>query len=190
MTTEKIELGGFLYFDTRVSKDGRISCARLVTDDPKMAWAEHTPTSKGIHEQVGQRNSPTVINAAYATSQFWDGRAKTLKEQAVGPVGNAIEMGHSMTAVVELFGSIPAAIGAFPEGLRHRRDRGRVCQGHPRRSNDHLERQVRRTTGSLRASEKALTDVQKKGMEMFMEACVRATRRCFTTTSSTRRVWG
>lgn len=97
MTPEKIELGKLLYFETRMSKDGKISCATC--HDPQMAWAEHRPTSKGIHEQVGDRNAPTVINAAYMTSQFWDGRAKTLEEQALGPIENPIEMGMTMEVV-------------------------------------------------------------------------------------------
>jgi cytochrome c peroxidase len=104
-TNEKIELGRMLYFDKRVSKDGTISCATC--HDPKEGWAEHEPTSTGIHGQKGGRNSPTVINAAYATSQFWDGRAASLEEQAVGPVANSIEMGSSMDAVVERFSKIP-----------------------------------------------------------------------------------
>jgi cytochrome c peroxidase len=105
MTSEKVELGRMLYFDKRVSKDGTISCATC--HDPKEGWAEHEPTSTGIHGQKGGRNSPTVINAAYATSQFWDGRAASLEEQAVGPVANPIEMGSSMPAVVEKFAKIP-----------------------------------------------------------------------------------
>lgn len=98
MTADKVELGKMLYFDKRVSKDGSVSCATC--HDPNMAWAEHTPTSTGIGKQVGGRNSPTVINAAYADALFWDGRAKTLEAQAVGPVGNPIEMGSAMPAVV------------------------------------------------------------------------------------------
>ena len=87
-----------LYFDTRLSKDGKLSCATC--HDPKMAWAEHTPTSEGIGGVFGQRNAPTVINAAYATSQFWDGRAATLEEQALGPIENPIEMGHHLDAMI------------------------------------------------------------------------------------------
>lgn len=98
MTPEKIELGKMLYFDTRLSRDGTVSCATC--HDPKMAWAENEPTSKGIGGQFGQRNSPTVINAAYATSQFWDGRAATLEEQALGPIENPIEMGHKLDAMI------------------------------------------------------------------------------------------
>ncbi len=105
MTPEKIELGKLLYFDKRVSKDGTISCATC--HDPKRGWAEDEPTSTGILGQKGGRNSPTVINAAYAASQFWDGRAATLEEQAVGPVANPIEMGSSMAAVIERLSKIP-----------------------------------------------------------------------------------
>ena len=66
-----------------------------------MAWAEHEPTSTGIADQVGGRNSPTVINAAYAPEQFWDGRAASLEEQALGPIENPIETGHTLDVLVE-----------------------------------------------------------------------------------------
>lgn len=105
LTPEKIELGKMLYFDKRVSKDGTVACATC--HDPKMAWAEHTPTSTGLGKQVGPRNSPTVMNTAYATSMFWDGRAASLEEQATGPVENPIEMGHSMADLVLQLDKIP-----------------------------------------------------------------------------------
>jgi cytochrome c peroxidase len=105
MTPEKIELGKMLYFDKRLSSDGTISCATC--HDPKMAWAESRPTSEGIHKKIGERNSPTVINSAYLTSQFWDGRAKDLEEQALGPIENPVEMGNQMIAVVENLSAIP-----------------------------------------------------------------------------------
>jgi len=98
MTVEKVELGKMLYFDTRLSKDQTVSCATC--HDPKMTWAEHKATSEGIGGQFGQMNSPTVINSAYATSQFWDGRSDTLEAQAVGPMQNPIEMGHSLVELV------------------------------------------------------------------------------------------
>ena len=98
MTVEKIALGKMLYFDKRLSKDGTVSCATC--HDPKMAWAETEPVSTGIGKQKGGRNSPTVINSAYATALFWDGRAKSLEEQALGPIANPIEMGHTVEAMV------------------------------------------------------------------------------------------
>ena len=168
MTAEKIELGKLLYFDGRVSKDGKISCATC--HDPKMAWAERTPTSKGIGGQVGQRNSPTVINAAYATSQFWDGRAKTLEEQAVGPVGNPIEMGHSMAAVVEHFNKIPEYQQRFQKVF----GTGVTEEGFAK-AVAAFERTVLSGNSPYdkfkAGDEKALSDAQKKGMELFMEDC-------------------
>ena len=113
MTPEKVKLGKMLYFDTRLSRDGKISCATC--HDPKMAWAEHEPTSEGIGGQFGDRNSPTVLNSAYAPSQFWDGRAATLEEQALGPIENPIEMGHQLDAMVQDLSSIDEYNERFQE---------------------------------------------------------------------------
>ena len=105
MTAEKVELGKLLYFDTRLSKDRTVSCATC--HDPKMAWAEHKATSEGIGGQFGQMNSPTVINSAYATTQFWDGRADSLETQAVGPMENPVEMGHTLGELVVQLNEVP-----------------------------------------------------------------------------------
>jgi cytochrome c peroxidase len=111
ITPEKVALGKMLYFDKRLSKDGTIACATC--HDPEKAWAEHTPTSTGIGDQVGGANSPTVINAAYATSQFWDGREPTLERQALGPIENPIEMGHKLDVLVGELNEIPEYKEAF-----------------------------------------------------------------------------
>jgi len=99
MTAAKVELGKLLYFDTRLSKDETLSCATCHV--PKLAWAEHKPVSEGVHEQHGSRNAPTVINSAYFEKLFWDGRAKSLEEQALGPIQNPIEMGMEMGVALE-----------------------------------------------------------------------------------------
>lgn len=104
MTPAKVELGRMLYFDKRLSKDGTISCATC--HDPQQAWTEHRAVSEGIGGALGERNSPTVINAAYATSQFWDGRAASLEEQALGPIENPIEMGHTLDELVKQLGAV------------------------------------------------------------------------------------
>jgi len=99
MTPEKIELGKLLYFDKRLSKDGTVSCATC--HDPEKGWAERTPVSTGIKGQKGPVNAPTVINAAYMKAMFWDGRMDTLEQQALGPIENPKEMGHSMPDLVK-----------------------------------------------------------------------------------------
>lgn len=104
-TDAKIRLGAQLYFDTRLSADNTISCATC--HDPKTGWANHNPTDTGIGGQVGGRNSGTIIDAAYMTFQFWDGRAGSLEEQALGPIHNPIEMGETLENVVRKLNAIP-----------------------------------------------------------------------------------
>lgn len=87
---EKAELGRLLYFDTRLSADNSVSCASC--HEPSKAFTDWSAVSTGIGGQTGGRSAPTVINRAYSTLQFWDGRARTLEDQAKGPLANPIEM--------------------------------------------------------------------------------------------------
>src|SRR5262249_11807142 len=68
--------------------------AGATCQDPARAFTDGRPTSIGIRGRVGQRNAPTVLNALYNKFQFWDGRAKTLEEQAAFPIVNPVEMGQ------------------------------------------------------------------------------------------------
>ena len=90
-TPDKIALGKRLYEDKRFSGDGTVSCATCHV--PEKAFTDGLPVAEGIRKQKGTRNSPTVINAAYYTSQFWDGRRPSLEEQAKDPFLNPIEHG-------------------------------------------------------------------------------------------------
>jgi cytochrome c peroxidase len=92
-TTEKVSLGRTLYFDTRISTDGTVACATC--HDPRSGFADprRKATSGGVGGALGTRNAPTVLNAAFLATQFWDGRAATLEEQAVQPLINPIEHG-------------------------------------------------------------------------------------------------
>ncbi len=171
MTEAKIELGRLLYFDTRLSKDGTISCATC--HDPKMAWAEHKPTSGGINDQKGDRNAPTVINAAYMTSQFWDGRAATLEEQALGPIENPIEMGNEMTNVIQTVAGIEDYKTRFREVFGTE-----VTADGIARAIAAFERTVLSGNSPYdrfkAGDQNALNDAQKRGMSLFMDkaACV------------------
>jgi len=113
MTEAKVELGKMLYFDKRLSRDGTVSCATC--HDPKMAWADHRATSEGVDKQLGDRNSPTVLNAAYMPEQFWDGRAASLEEQALGPIENPVEMGHTIDELVKNLAAVPEYQKRFRE---------------------------------------------------------------------------
>src|SRR5215470_3693377 len=80
-STAKVELGRFLYFDRRLSKDESVSCGSC--HHPSMAFTDRSAVSTGIGHQKGARSAPTVINRVYSMAQFWDGRAKSLEDQAV-----------------------------------------------------------------------------------------------------------
>jgi cytochrome c peroxidase len=103
-TPEKIALGEKLFFDGRLSADGTVACATC--HDPARAFTDGRPASIGVHGRAGQRNAPTILNALYNKAQFWDGRVKTLEEQAALPIVNPSEMGQPKldTAVAEIAG--------------------------------------------------------------------------------------
>ena len=104
LTRAKIELGRQLYFDPRLSADGTVSCASC--HDPAEGYTRHTPTGVGIRKQLGGRNSPISYNRILSSTQFWDGRAASLEDQAVGPIANPIEMGNTHDACVASLGKI------------------------------------------------------------------------------------
>ncbi|MEM8609300.1 MAG: cytochrome-c peroxidase [Myxococcota bacterium] len=95
----KVALGRKLFHDTALSGDGTVSCATCHSLDH--GGAEPRKTSTGIKGQIGPINSPTVLNSSHNIAQFWDGRAKDLREQAEGPVANPIEMGATWKGVVK-----------------------------------------------------------------------------------------
>jgi cytochrome c peroxidase len=111
-TPEKISLGQKLFFERRLSADGTVSCSTC--HNPDLAFTDRKPTSVGIKGRVGQRNAPTILNALCNKTQFWDGRAKTLEEQAGFPIVNPSEMGHpSLDAAVAQLASIKEYQQAF-----------------------------------------------------------------------------
>lgn len=103
-TPEKIELGKQLYFDGRLSRDNKVSCASC--HDPAKGFSNGEQFATGVEGKKGGRNAPTVINTAFNHFQFWDGRAGTLEEQALGPVQNPIEMNMTLPEVVEKLNAI------------------------------------------------------------------------------------
>src|SRR5437667_1012228 len=111
-TPEKIALGQKLFFDGRLSADGTVACSTC--HNPARAFTDGRPTSVGINGRIGQRNAPTILNALYNKTQFWDGRVKTLEEQAALPIVNPVEMGQpSMDAAVARIAAIAEYQGAF-----------------------------------------------------------------------------
>lgn len=100
----KVALGAQLYFDSRLSIDNSVSCATCHA--PETAWANHDKVDTGVGGRQGTRNSGTVLDAAHMKFQFWDGRAQTLEEQALGPIHNPVEMGETLEHVVQKLNAI------------------------------------------------------------------------------------
>ncbi len=92
-TAEKVELGRMLYFDPRFSETGTVSCNSC--HNLMLGGDDNRALSMGVHGKTGGRSAPTVWNSAFSSTQFWDGRAASLEDQAKGPVVNPVEMGMS-----------------------------------------------------------------------------------------------
>lgn len=90
MTVEGVELGRFLFYETKLSGDNSMSCATCHA--PSSAFSDPNQFSTGIEGIEGRRNSMTLINLGWNDFFFWDGRAKTLEEQILLPVKDPIEM--------------------------------------------------------------------------------------------------
>lgn len=90
-TAEKITLGKALFFDPRISSTGTVSCNSC--HNVMSGGDDNRAVSMGVNGKTGGRSAPTVWNAAFYSTQFWDGRANTLEDQAIGPMTNPVEMG-------------------------------------------------------------------------------------------------
>lgn len=107
----RVELGKKLFFDPRLSRSGFISCNSC--HNLSMGGSDNLKTSIGDKWQKGPINSPTVLNSSLNLAQFWDGRAKDLREQAGGPIANPGEMAFTHDLAVDLLRSIPEYVAEF-----------------------------------------------------------------------------
>jgi cytochrome c peroxidase len=168
-TAETIALGRRLYYDTILSMDRTISCATC--HGPKNGFTDGLPVSTGIKGQKGGRSAPSVINAAYYTTQFWDGRAASLEEQAAGPVANAIEMGHTLAGVEERLNADPSYKADFEKAFGPRR----ITYDMVAKSIATFERTVLSGNSPFDrymygGDKKAMTPAQIRGLEIFRNA--------------------
>jgi cytochrome c peroxidase len=101
----EVALGIRLFFDPRLSRTNRVSCGSC--HNPKMGFSNGLPVGVGVDGRTGGRNTPTVLTAKHSGFQFWDGRAQTLEEQALGPIVNPLEMDQDLKALVTELSAIP-----------------------------------------------------------------------------------
>ena len=108
---DKEELGKMLYFDPRLSGSNWISCATC--HNPGLGWSDGLPRTIGHGQQELGRHAPTIINSGYFTLQMWDGRKKSLEDQATGPIGAAGEMNQDYDALIKELQAIPGYVSLF-----------------------------------------------------------------------------
>jgi len=105
-TAETIALGRRLYYDPALSVDNTVSCATC--HHPQSGFCDGKRVSTGVNGKTGARNSPTVFNAAFWNTQFWDGRSPSLENQVEGPVQNPVEMAHTLKGVEQGLAADPS----------------------------------------------------------------------------------
>jgi cytochrome c peroxidase len=167
-TAAKVELGKMLFHDPRFSQTGTVSCASC--HNVMEGGDDHRPTSIGVHDELGGRNAPTVYNAAFLSSQFWDGRAATLEEQAKGPITNPVEMGmKDLPAAMARIRAIPGYVPYFEAAFGHAGDV--VTIDNAAKAIAAYERTLvtpnSRFDRHLRGEANALDEQQRRGMDLF-----------------------
>ncbi|MBD3894417.1 c-type cytochrome [Halomonas sp. ML-15] len=113
LTEEKVELGNMLFFEPRISSSGVISCATC--HNPALGWTDRIPRATGHDGQIGERNTPTVLNSGFLESQFWDGREPDLEGQALGPIEADVEMAMDLDQALERLRDFPLYHEKFAE---------------------------------------------------------------------------
>jgi cytochrome c peroxidase len=165
-----VALGKRLFFDVRLSADGKISCATC--HRPEMAFTDALPVARGVAGRFGTRNTPSVLNVAFAKTLFWDGRRTRLEQQVTDPFFNTVE--HDLPDAQALLASLEQDADLLEEF--HRAfgipDRGEVTL-------DHVAQALATYLRTLRSEDSpfdlyyfgkhasALSDSAKLGLELF-----------------------
>lgn len=167
ITDDKVALGRTLYFDNRLSKNHDLSCNSC--HDLAKYGVDGQPTSAGHKGQKGNRNSPTVFHAAGHTTQFWDGREKTIEDQALKPIQNPVEMAlKDEKAIVDVLKSIPGYAPLFKKAFAD--DKEPISAANAAKAIGAFERTLvtpSRWDKFLGGDQAALTDEEKAGFNRF-----------------------
>ncbi|WP_457605772.1 cytochrome-c peroxidase [Nitratifractor sp.] len=168
MSEAKVALGKRLFFDPRLSKDGTINCASCHILEA--GGDDNRPTAIGYYGRPNPRhlNSPTVLNAALQRSQFWDGRAKDVEEQAGGPIQAPFEMNMTPEEVVARLRKDPSMVEAFAKVFGE----GNLTFAKVRNAIGAYERTLLTRSpfdDFLDGNDSALSPEAKRGLTLFME---------------------
>jgi len=167
LTPERIELGKLLYFDTRLSANGKINCATC--HHPKRGWTDLDPVAKAVGAGRGPRNSPTVLNTGYQKRQFWDGRARTLEKQALGPIEADVEMNMPLEVLIPKLNKIAGYTKLFKEA--YPKSNGTITKQYLAKAIASFERTVVSTMSPFdkyaMGKKKAISKKAVAGFELF-----------------------
>ncbi|MBW6480477.1 MAG: cytochrome C biogenesis protein CcsA [Bacteroidales bacterium] len=165
---EIIELGRMLYYEPRISKSGTISCSSC--HSLATFGVDQTPVSIGHGWQKGPVNAPTVLNAAFHKTQFWNGRARDVEEQAGMPILDPLEMAATEEHVLAVLASIPEYVERFQTAFPDQDD-PLVYEnvGNAIGAFERILLTYSPFDDFLRGNTNALSDQQKKGLETFIE---------------------
>jgi len=167
-TVVKVKLGKMLYFDPRLSSSALISCNTC--HNIGMGGMDYQETSVGHGWQKGPRNAPTVLNSVFNIAQFWDGRAKDLREQAKGPVQASVEMNSTPGRVIKTLNSMPEYIRIFKKAFPA--DKEPVSFDNMAKAIEVFEATLltpdSRFDKYLKGDKNALNKTEKEGLGLFM----------------------
>jgi len=169
-TPARVKLGRELFFEKKLSVNNTQSCNSCHAVDKNRGGVDNEPTSPGAFGKRGGRNSPTVLNAGFHVAQFWDGRAKTLEDQAKGPVLNPGEMAMpSEAAVIERLKAEKKYVAGFKKAFPGEAEP--ITYDNFAKAVGSFERTLRthdRFDDFLKGDDKALTAAELKGLDTFL----------------------
>ncbi|MCC5883631.1 MAG: c-type cytochrome [Halomonas sp.] len=170
LTEEKVELGNMLFFEPRISSSGVISCATC--HNPALGWADRIPRATGHDGQIGDRNTPTVLNSGFLGSQFWDGREPDLEGQALGPIQADIEMAMDLDAALERLDGFELYQEKFAEAFPD--DADPINKENLAMALASFQRTLNTPNSPfdryLRGDMNAINDQEKRGMQAFVDS--------------------
>lgn len=166
-TPARIELGKILFFDPRIGGDGNMSCATC--HNPILGWSDALPTAKGFKSQTLARATPVITNTGYNSIQMWDGRKKTLEEQAIGPMEASVEMQTNFTNLLKLINTSDEYKTAFEKAYPGEG----VSKDTLAKALASYERTIISNNSPfdqwIKGNEKALTPQQVNGFKLFID---------------------
>ena len=166
LTPERIELGRALFFDPRLSDSNQMSCATC--HNPSLYWTDSLAKAIGRKSQTLRRATPTIVNVGHLRRLFWDGRARTLEEQATGPIKSSVEMNQDINVLINELNAIPEYIKLFNKAYPGEG----VTESTIGRALASFQRTIVSAYNSpfdrwIAGEEKALSDAAKRGFKLF-----------------------